>query len=76
MNREARHPLGAWYHVASVYDGRAFSNYVNGVRQGGGEAQLGPHGPGHSSVGMRINNVFYFRGAVRLARFTRRALSP
>ena len=76
MNRDARHPLGAWYHVASVYDGKEFSNYVNGVRQGGGEARLGPHGPGHTSVGMRINKVFYFKGAVRLARFTRRALSP
>lgn len=76
MNKEARHPLGAWYHVASVYDGKEFSNYVNGVRQGGGEAQLAPHGPGHSSVGVRINKVFYFKGAVRLARFTRRALSP
>ena len=76
MNREARHPLGAWYHVASVYDGKEFSNYVNGVRQGGGEAQLAPHGPGHSSVGVRITKEFYFKGAVRLARFTRRALSP
>lgn len=76
MNREARHPLGAWYHVASVYDGKEFSNYVNGVRQGGGEARLGPHGPGHAAVGMRINKVFYFKGAVRLARFTRRALAP
>jgi hypothetical protein len=76
MNREARHRLGAWYHVASVYDGKEFSNYVDGVRQGGGEAKLAPHGPGHSSVGMRINKVFYFKGAVRLARFTRRALLP
>jgi putative heme-binding domain-containing protein len=76
MNKDARHPLGAWYHVASVYDGKEFSNYVNGVRQGGGEAQLAPHGPGHASVGVRINKVFYFKGAVRLARFTRRALSP
>ena len=76
MNREARHALGAWYHVASVYDGKEFSNYVNGVRQGGGEAQLAPHGPGHASVGVRINKVYFFKGAVRLARFTRRALSP
>ena len=29
-----------------------------------------------SSVGVRINKVFYFKGAVHLARFTRRALSP
>jgi hypothetical protein len=76
MNKEARHPLGAWYHVASVYDGKEFSNYVNGVRQGSGEARLAPHGQGHASVGVRINKTFYFKGAIRLARFTRRALTP
>src|SRR5216117_262846 len=32
MNRTALHPLRAWYHVASVYDGREFSNYVDGVK--------------------------------------------
>jgi putative heme-binding domain-containing protein len=76
MNRDARHPLGAWYHVASVNDGKEFRNYVDGVREGAAELQLAPHGPGHASVGARINKVFYFKGAVRLARFTRRALSP
>ena len=29
-----------------------------------------------ASIGTRINKVFYFKGAVRLARFTRRALDP
>jgi hypothetical protein len=76
MNRTALHPLGRWYHVASVYDGREFSNYVDGVREGGAELYLAPHRPGHASIGVRINKVFYFKGAVRLARFTRRALSP
>ena len=76
MNREARHPLGAWYHVASVYDGREFRNYVDGVKEGSAEIQFAPHGPGRASIGVRINKVFYFKGAVRLARFTRRALLP
>ena len=76
MNSEARHPLGAWYHVASVYDGKEFRNYVNGVQEGAAELQLAPHGPGHASVGVRITKAFYFKGAVRLARFTRRALPP
>jgi hypothetical protein len=75
MNRTSLHPLGAWYHVASVYDGKEFRNYVDGVREGAGEVELAPHGPGHTSVGVRINKVFYFKGAVHLARFTRRALS-
>lgn len=76
MNRTALHPLGVWHHVASVYDGKEFSNYVDGVREGSAELQLAPHGPGHASVGVRINKVFYFKGAVSQARFTRRALSP
>jgi len=76
MNKTALHPLGAWYHVASVYDGKEFSNYVNGVREGAAELQLAPHGAGHSSVGVRINKVFFFKGAVRMARFTRKALTP
>jgi hypothetical protein len=76
MNRAALHPLGAWYHVASVYDGKEFSNYVDGVREGSAELYLAPHRQGHASVGVRINKVFYFKGAVHLARFTRRALSP
>jgi putative heme-binding domain-containing protein len=76
MNRTALHPLGVWHHVASVYDGKEFTNYVDGVREGGAEIHLLPHGRGHASVGMRINRVFYFKGAVHIARFTRRALTP
>jgi putative heme-binding domain-containing protein len=76
MNRTALHPLGAWYHVAAVYDGREFSNYVDGVREGAAELHLTPHRAGHASVGVRINKVFYFKGAVHVARFTRRALPP
>ena len=76
MNKEAVHPLRAWHHVATVYDGKELSNYVNGVRQGAVAVRLAPHGAGHTSVGVRINKVFYFKGAVHLARFTRSALPP
>ena len=76
MNPKALHPLGGWYHVASVYDGREFRNYVDGIQEGSAQLHLAPHGAGHSSVGMRINKLFYFKGAVHLARFTHRALSP
>jgi hypothetical protein len=76
MNKTSLHPLGAWYHVASVYDGKEFRNYVNGVQEGAGEVTLEPHGPGQTSIGARINKVFYFKGAVHVARFTHRALQP
>jgi hypothetical protein len=76
MNRQALHPLGVWYHVASVYDGEEFRNYVDGVQEGAARLRLAAHGAGHASVGTRINKVFYFKGAVHLARFTPSALPP
>jgi len=76
IDRERLHPLGAWYHVAAVYDGREFRNYVNGVQEGAAEIHFDPQGAGRSSVGVRMNLVDYFKGAIHLARFTRRALHP
>jgi alpha/beta superfamily hydrolase len=76
IDRNKVHPLLAWYHVAAVYDGREFRNYVNGVQEGAAEIHFDPQGPGRSSVGVRVNRVNYFKGAIHAARFTRRALSP
>ena len=76
MDRTRLHRLGAWYHVASVYDGRQFRNYVNGTEEGAADIRFAPHRPGRTSIGVRINRVNYFKGAIHLARFTRRALTP
>jgi hypothetical protein len=76
MFRDKLHPLGEWYHVAQVYDGKVYRSYVNGEMQGQAEIQFKAQGPGRASVGVRINRVNYFKGAVRQARFTPRALSP
>ena len=76
MNRQKLHPCGEWYHVAMVYDGREFRNYVNGMQEGAATIHLAPQGPGRTSVGVRINRVNYFKGAMRVSRMTRRALSP
>lgn len=69
-----RHALGNWYAVQAVYDGHEFRNYVDSVLQGRGDVALKPQGAGKTSVGVRINRVNYFKGAVREARFTRRVL--
>ena len=76
LDRTKLHPLGQWYHVAAVYDGKEFRSYVNGVQQGAAEVRLAPQGPGRTAVGVRMNKLYYFKGAVRMARFTRRALTP
>jgi len=76
LNRQNLHDLGRWHHVAAVYDGTEFRSYVDGVQDGAAKIHLAPQGAGRTSVGVRMNKVFYFKGAVRVARFTRRALAP
>lgn len=71
-----RHPLDRWYHVAMVYDGKQFRHYVDGVLQGSAEVVLKPQPQGRTSAGVRINLIDYFKGAIRMARFSKRALAP
>jgi hypothetical protein len=73
VDREASDP--SCYHAAQVYDGKMYRSYVNGELQGEAEIAFKAQGTGHASVGVRINRVNYFKGAVRQARFTPRALA-
>jgi hypothetical protein len=75
MDRKKLHPAGEWYHAAAVYDGKEFRNYVDGVLEGKAELKLEPQKAGRTSIGVRINKVNYFKGAVREARMTPRALT-
>lgn len=70
------HPIGPWYAVAQTYDGKTYRSYVNGVLEGEAEVGFTPHGPGHMMVGVRMNHVNYFKGAIAEARFTPHALAP
>jgi hypothetical protein len=76
LDRMKLHPLDAWYHAAAVYDGHEFRNYVDGVLEGSAEIHLEPQNAGQTSIGVRINKVNYFKGAILSARMTPRALNP
>jgi hypothetical protein len=76
LNCNKLYPLGKWYRVTAVYDGKMLRDYVGDELQGEGELHLTPQGPGHSSIGTRINRRDYFKGAIFEARFTPRALKP
>ena len=76
LDRTLLHSTGAWHHAAAVYDGREFRNYVDGDLEGAAIVHLTAQGAGHTSIGTRINKRDYFKGAVRVARMTRRALEP
>jgi hypothetical protein len=73
---EKLYPIGHWYAVAQTYDGKTYRSYVDGVLQGEADIAFVPQGPGHASIGVRMNRVNYFHGAILEARFTPRALTP
>jgi hypothetical protein len=71
-----KHSVGDWYHVALVYDGNVMRHYVDGKEEMSGPLTISPLGDGQTSIGVRMNRVHWFKGAIRKARFTARALAP
>ncbi len=76
IDRSLLHSLDEWHHAALVYDGKQMRHYVDGVQELAADVRLSPQGQGHTSLGVRINRVDYYKGAIRMARMTRRALAP
>jgi len=77
IDRRFVHPVGEWYNAVLVFDGREMRHYVNGIRELSAVLpSFTPHLEGKTSIGVRINRVYWFKGAIRKARFTRRALTP
>ncbi|MEQ1643158.1 MAG: LamG-like jellyroll fold domain-containing protein [Pyrinomonadaceae bacterium] len=71
-----KHPVGRWYHIALVYDGSEMRHYVDGKLELSGKINFKTFGKGITSVGVRQNKVYWFKGAVLKARFTNSALKP
>lgn len=70
------HPIGPWYHAALVVDGTHMRHYVNGVLELERPINFRPQTSGRTAIGMRLNRVSWFKGAIREVRFTPRTLGP
>jgi hypothetical protein len=62
LAEQFKHPLGVWYHVALVYDGSEMRHYVDGAKELSGPLTISPLGQGQTSLGVRMNRVYWFRG--------------
>ena len=71
-----KHPIGPWYHAALVFDGKEMRHYVDGKQEMSGPLTITPLTAGKTSIGVRMNRVYWFKGAVSKTRFTSRALKP
>jgi len=71
-----KHRLGEWYHVALVFDGATMRHYVDGKEELSAPLTIKPLVGGLTAIGVRLNRMFWFKGAILKARFTTRALQP
>lgn len=76
IDPEQTHPADRWYNLAMVVaDGKATS-YVDGVEQLTGEIPYREIVEGITSVGVRQNQVCWFKGDMYRIRITPKALTP
>jgi hypothetical protein len=70
------HPFDNWYHLAYINDNGKFSVYVNGRKELEGFLKCTPLKSGNTSLGMRQNEVSWFRGSIYEIRISPEALRP
>ena len=76
LNESHLHPVGQWYHLALTCDGEQEVNYVNGIQEASGSIDFVPLLGGQTSIGVRLNRVCWFRGAIGRIRFSAGVLDP
>lgn len=72
----ASHAIGPWYHVAIVVGDGLFGSYTNGELELETEIDFVEQGRGKTSLGVRMNRVCWYKGALITARFSPRPLAP
>jgi len=70
------HPVGKWFHAALVYRDGLMRHYVDGLKELEGPVEFAPMRAGQTSVGSRLNRVYWYKGAVRALAATGAALEP
>jgi hypothetical protein len=73
---DSKHDTGSWYHAAIVVDGSSFKHFVNGQLELSEFLEFKAQQAGRTSLGVRLNKVNWFKGAIRTVRFTPRVLTP
>jgi hypothetical protein len=70
------HPSDRWYHIAYVIDNGKISTFINNKKELEGEIQMTPLKSGKTSIGVRQNEVSWFKGDIFRIRITPEALEP
>lgn len=73
---EMLHPLGKWYHVAFVVTPNNLTTYVNGKKELQELYTFKPIEHGQTSIGVRMNKVTWFKGAIYKIQISPGVLKP
>jgi hypothetical protein len=76
MDKTKLHPAGSWHWAALVYDGKKMAHYVDGTKEMEGEVAFPPMTTGQTSLGVRLNRLYWFKGCIREVHFSPTALGP
>jgi len=76
IDTQKTHPMGEWYNATLVCSGWQMRHYVNGVEEMSAPLVLAPLGNGKTSIGVRMNKICWFKGAIRKIRFTPNVIRP
>lgn len=72
----AQHPAGEWYWAALTYRDGRMRHFVNGTEEASGALSFAPLGSGRISLGVRQNQVSWFKGCLSELRISPTALGP
>jgi hypothetical protein len=75
LDASLNHPADKWYHAALVYNNGSLKNFVNGKLELQGEVNYEPITNGKISLGMRMNQISFFKGKIKQIMFSKKALS-
>lgn len=70
------HSSDQWYHIAYIFDHGKLETWVNGNRELESHLDVVPVKGGKTSIGMRQNEVSWFKGAIYKIRISSIALKP
>jgi hypothetical protein len=74
-NKALKHTINEWTHAALVFKNDTMKAYVNGVEELKGYVDFNAMKEGLTSVGMRYNKASFYKGAIKIIKFTHKALS-
>jgi len=70
------HPLEQWYHVAFVVTPKSRTTFVNGKQELFLEFPFLPIESGQTSIGVRMNKLCWFKGAIYKIKITPKEVQP